>query len=212
VVDLVQGKIPPAALAGKRVIIGATAVELGDRYPVPRYGVIYGVVIQALGAETLMQGPVPQRLSAAWPLLLGLLATLLVALPGNRKLRIGGFVALGAGVLLLPLVGEAFWATSFPIAPALAVLSAAAVIGCGLIVTERVQQRAMADPATGLPNLAALSSATAVRPSANIVVGRIDRFAAIASGLGPERHREPAAARGGQIALCEPPGDHLPNR
>ena len=185
VVDLVQGKIPPAALAGKRVIIGATAVELGDRYPVPRYGVIYGVVIQALGAETLMQGPVPQRLSAAWPLLLALLATLLVALPGNRRLRIGGFVVLGAGVLLLPLAGEALWAASFSIAPALAALSAAAAIGAGLIVTEREQQRAMADPATGLPNLPALCSATAGCQSPNIVVGRIDRFAAIASGLGP---------------------------
>jgi EAL domain-containing protein (putative c-di-GMP-specific phosphodiesterase class I)/CHASE2 domain-containing sensor protein len=185
VVDLVQGKIPPAALAGKRIIIGATAVELGDRYPVPRYGVIYGVVIQALGAETLMQGPVPQRMSAVWPLLLALIAVLLVAFPGDRRLRIGGFGVLGAGVLLLPLVGEASWATTFPIAPALAALAAATAIGGGLIVTERVQQRAMVDPATGLPNLPALCAATADCPSANIVVGRIDRFAAIASGLGP---------------------------
>src|SRR3546814_5170512 len=31
-VDLVSGNIPDAALAGKRVVIGATAVEMGDRY------------------------------------------------------------------------------------------------------------------------------------------------------------------------------------
>ena len=59
-VDLIEGRVPPSALAGKRIIIGATAVELGDRYAVPRHGVIPGVVIQALAAETLLAGPMPE--------------------------------------------------------------------------------------------------------------------------------------------------------
>ncbi len=184
-VDLVRGQVPSEKLAGKRVIIGATAVEMGDRYPVPRHGVIYGVVIQALGAETLMQGPVPQQRSGVWPLLLALLAALLVAQPGKRKVRIGAFATLGLAVLTMPLVGEAVWATSFPIAPALAALSAATAIGGGLVLTERLQQRAMTDPGTGLPNLAALCAAADGCPGANIIVGRIDRFSTIASGLGP---------------------------
>lgn len=50
-----RGEFDPASLKGKDVIVGATAVELGDRYPVPRYGVIHGVIIQALAAETLAQ-------------------------------------------------------------------------------------------------------------------------------------------------------------
>ena len=184
-VDLVQGKVPPSALAGKRVVVGATAIEMGDRYAVPRHGVIPGVVIQALGAETLMQGPVPTARSGLWPLLLALLAAVLVASPGNRRLRIGAFGLVGLAVLFSPLVGEALWATTFPIAPALTALCAAVAIGVGLILTERVQQRAMADAATGLPNLAALAAVAAGRSGANVVVARIDRFAAIASGLGP---------------------------
>src|SRR6185369_16190109 len=54
-VDVMGGRVPPAKLRGKRVLIGATAIELGDRYPVPRYGVVPGVVIQAMAAESLLQ-------------------------------------------------------------------------------------------------------------------------------------------------------------
>jgi EAL domain-containing protein (putative c-di-GMP-specific phosphodiesterase class I) len=119
-------------------------------------------------------------------LLLALGAVLLAARQGDRKLRAAGFVAAGCVILALPLTGEGHFATTFPIAPALAAMAAAAAIGCALLVTERSQLRAMRDPATGLPNLAALCAATAGRSGINIVVGRIDRFAEIASGLGPE--------------------------
>jgi EAL domain-containing protein (putative c-di-GMP-specific phosphodiesterase class I) len=183
--DLVSGRIPPERLAGKRIVIGATAVEIWDRYAVPRHGVIPGVVIQALSAETLIQGPVPSDRSGFWALLLALLAILLAARQGDRTLRAAGFVAAGLGILALPLIGEAVFAASFPVAPALAAMAAAAAIGCALLVTERSQQQAMRDPASGLPNLAALCAAAGSRPGVNIVVGRIDRFAAIASGLGP---------------------------
>jgi diguanylate cyclase (GGDEF)-like protein/PAS domain S-box-containing protein len=42
-------------LAGKRVIVGGTAVELGDRFSVPLHGVIAGPVLQALASESLVQ-------------------------------------------------------------------------------------------------------------------------------------------------------------
>ncbi len=48
----------PAALAlvkGKTVVIGGTAVELGDRLTIPGGQVIPGVTIQALAAESLLQ-------------------------------------------------------------------------------------------------------------------------------------------------------------
>ena len=65
VIDLISGKVPAREIAGKRFIVGATAVEIPDRYGVPRYGVIPGVVIQALAAETLLEGPVPWSVSPA---------------------------------------------------------------------------------------------------------------------------------------------------
>ena len=55
-VDVLNGQFDPAAVKGKRVIIGATAVELGDRVPVARHGVIAGVELQALIAESILQG------------------------------------------------------------------------------------------------------------------------------------------------------------
>ncbi len=55
-VDVLNGTFDPAVVKGKRVIIGATAVELGDRVPVARHGVIPGVELQALIAESIGQG------------------------------------------------------------------------------------------------------------------------------------------------------------
>ena len=71
-VDVMKGRVPAEKLQGKRILIGATAIELGDRYAVPRYGVIPGVVIQALAAESLLQDRAVQRTgslsrsSASW--------------------------------------------------------------------------------------------------------------------------------------------------
>lgn len=184
-IDLIEGRVPAKALAGKRVVIGATAVEMGDRYAVPRHGVIPGVVIQALGAETLMQGPLPARIGPLAPLMLALVLIALALRSGRRAIRIVGLALGGAILLALPLVTESLWALSMPLAPALAALGAASLLGLLLIALERYQQRALTDDETGLPNLAALEVDQADRDD-NVVVARIDRFAAIAAGLGPE--------------------------
>ena len=63
-IDLIEGRVPARALAGKQVLIGATAIELGDRYVLPRHGVLPGVVAQALAADTLIAGRLP--IEAGW--------------------------------------------------------------------------------------------------------------------------------------------------
>jgi EAL domain-containing protein (putative c-di-GMP-specific phosphodiesterase class I)/CHASE2 domain-containing sensor protein len=184
-VDLLEGKIPASQLAGKRFLIGATAIEMGDRYSVPRYGVLSGVVIQALAAETLLEGPIPRSWSGLPALLLALLLLGFVSRGGSRPKRIAAFAAGSTAIALLPLATEALFALSFPIAPALVTLFTA-TLGAGItFFGERYQQRALRDRDTNLPNLAALELGTAgqSRPG-GIVVARIDRFAAIASGLG----------------------------
>lgn len=55
-VDVLRGAFNPNLVKGKRVLVGATAVELGDRVPVPLHGVIAGVELQALMAESIWQG------------------------------------------------------------------------------------------------------------------------------------------------------------
>lgn len=55
-VDVLEGSAAPGIFLDKKVIIGASAQELRDLFPVPVYDVLPGSVIQALGAETLLQG------------------------------------------------------------------------------------------------------------------------------------------------------------
>ncbi len=81
-VDVMRGRVDPRAIAGKNVIVGAAAVELGDRLPTPVYGVMTGPMVQALAYETIAQGRIISPL-AGWPVLL---ATLLLALVLGARL------------------------------------------------------------------------------------------------------------------------------
>lgn len=55
-VDVLRGnEAALAQLRDKRVIVGATAIELGDYYSVPNGRVLPGVVVQALAAESIIQ-------------------------------------------------------------------------------------------------------------------------------------------------------------
>lgn len=182
-IDVLRGRVPAAELAGKRIIVGATAVEIWDRYSVPRHGVIPGVVVQALAAETLLQGPVPAKASGLWPLLLAFALVLVTIRPGSRPLRMAGFGAGALFLLAFPLVTEQWLALSFPLAPALAALAAGGAATLGFHLMARFRQRALIDQGSGLPNRAALLAACDV--PAPVVVARIERFAAIAAGLGP---------------------------
>lgn len=51
-IDLLGGQTDPNRIAGKKVIVGASALELGDLLEVPRYGRIPGPLVQVLAAET----------------------------------------------------------------------------------------------------------------------------------------------------------------
>jgi diguanylate cyclase (GGDEF)-like protein/PAS domain S-box-containing protein len=54
--DVLQGRVNPAALTGKTLIVGATAIELGDMLPVPVYRTLPGIVVQSLAAQTVRSG------------------------------------------------------------------------------------------------------------------------------------------------------------
>lgn len=56
-VDVLNGEAAALrAVSGKKVIIGGTALELGDRFSVPNGAVIAGPLLQVLAAESLAQG------------------------------------------------------------------------------------------------------------------------------------------------------------
>ena len=61
-VDVLAGRFDPGQVAGKSVLIGATAIELGDWRSVPHYRALPGPLLQALAFETLIQ----DRALRAW--------------------------------------------------------------------------------------------------------------------------------------------------
>ena len=65
-IDVLRGdEATLKALKGKKVIIGGTALELGDRFSTPNGGIVAGPVLQAVAAELILQGRVLHWTSAA---------------------------------------------------------------------------------------------------------------------------------------------------
>jgi diguanylate cyclase (GGDEF)-like protein len=110
-VDVLHRRVAPEALAGKMLIVGASAVEMRDFFTVPVFGTVSGSLVHALAAETLIQkreivkGPLPPVAL----ILIGFLALLATArLPAKRTILvvIGAMMSLECGALLLQLNGS----------------------------------------------------------------------------------------------------------
>ena len=180
-IDIRDGKFDRHAIAGKHVLIGATAVELGDRYAVPSHGVIPGVVIQALAAETLRHG-IPIESGWQLPMLLALALSALV-LRLRRRATLAA-AALGLPVLLTAagifIHGAFNW--RFEIAPALfALMYANAAAGAARWIASARRQRSH-DRETGMPNRFALINLPHAGEA--IVAARILDFDKLSAGVG----------------------------
>ena len=85
----------------KKVIIGGTAIELGDRFYVPNGRIVSGVMLQVLAAETILQDRALHPSSAVVTLAgLAILALVMIALWGrcSASLRVAALVGLGGRV------------------------------------------------------------------------------------------------------------------
>jgi len=98
-VDVFSGQFDPAIVRGKKVVIGATAVELGDQFAVPVYKALPGPIVQALSYETLVQDRALYR-SAPWLVIAGVL---IIAFGLGRRLCIWSWRRGGAVVTSLSL-------------------------------------------------------------------------------------------------------------
>ena len=190
-VDVVKGRIPSEAIAGKRILIGATAIELGDRYVVPRLGSVPGVVVQALAAESLLQGRALSR-SGGLPTLMGVIAVALL-LGAGRFSRFGRTFppAALATILLLvfaPIAVQARWPLSIDSAALL--FSALACVALRVVVEtrRRIALKALVDTETSLPNRLALEAelATLEESAPVLATAAIERFDSIRDAIGIE--------------------------
>jgi diguanylate cyclase (GGDEF)-like protein len=105
--SLLQGTVPAGTLNGKKVIVGATAMELRDSMAVPVHGIVTGSVLQMLAAETLLQHriPVPTGELVTGALSLALLFVLAVL---SIRLRLSWFLI----AMLMAAIGveaAGFW-------------------------------------------------------------------------------------------------------
>ncbi len=95
-VDVLTGQFQAAQVDGRAVIVGATAVELGDTVAVPVHTAIAGPVLQALAFETLASG----RALFRWPSALALALTLALGLALGPRLEQSSW-RQGLGLVLL---------------------------------------------------------------------------------------------------------------
>jgi EAL domain-containing protein (putative c-di-GMP-specific phosphodiesterase class I) len=185
-VDVVAGRVPASELAGKRILIGATAIEVGDRYTVARLGALPGVVVQALAAETLLQGTPPIPGGGGWALCIAL-AIAAAALRLRRPRAFAAAFALAPfAIFLLFLLAERFLRLDLPLAPALAALAVAAGAGGAGLAASRRREGSFVDAPTGLPNLTALERDCRGVAAVTIAVAHIEDFAGLLSTLGAD--------------------------
>jgi diguanylate cyclase (GGDEF)-like protein/PAS domain S-box-containing protein len=100
-VDVLRGdEATLAGLRDKKVIVGATALELGDRFSIPNGRVVSGPVLQALAAESILQDRTLHGTSDAVTLAgLGLIA--LIMMLTWRRLPAGTRVAILIGMAIV---------------------------------------------------------------------------------------------------------------
>lgn len=187
VTDILDGRTAPGALRGKTVLIGATAIELGDRYAMPRHGVRPGVVIQALAAETLLQGLVVPNYGATLPILLALAMLAAIARRKHHQAALGS--AALAALLALPFAMETLRIGTVDVA------AAAIGFGTGLAALLLAQAAArfealrLIDAVSGLPNERALRQFLAECNGDFLIVMRIRNFDEIAELMSEEQRR-----------------------
>ncbi len=177
-IDILQSERSDWGLKGKKIIIGATAIELGDRYPISRYGMVPGVVIQAMAAETLLQGSnmadigyLPSLVFAAVLLLIWFWRN-----PAGGKSSVPVVLSIGFSLSSLLMVMEYLSIFTFSNVPALLFLGVFVVIEKFLKTNFALNRSQFSNADSALPNEAALSQFLAGRKSKYIAVARLTDF------------------------------------
>jgi predicted signal transduction protein with EAL and GGDEF domain len=102
---ILAGAIEPALISNRQVIVGATAVELRDFFPVPRFGIISGPMVQLAATETLKLGRNLVDLAALPAIASAAIGALLFVLGGWRAGAPRVLLASVAAGLTLEVVG-----------------------------------------------------------------------------------------------------------
>ena len=113
-VDVLTGQFDPSSVEGRAVIVGSTAVELGDQIAVPVSAALAGPIVQSLAFESLLQGRALRPAPPVPILVAGFLLVLLLVPAFERMSWRRGLamtVALAAAILVLAVAVQ----RSFPV-------------------------------------------------------------------------------------------------
>lgn len=124
-VDILRGNFPQDAFAGKKVLVGAAAAELGDQHSVPRYQALYGPEIQILAYESMVQNRAlrqssPEAVLIAMAILAYMLGRRFTAWPALFSTKAGLGIIFGIEGLALGL--QAFFPVVVTTGPLLLVI------------------------------------------------------------------------------------------
>jgi EAL domain-containing protein (putative c-di-GMP-specific phosphodiesterase class I)/CHASE2 domain-containing sensor protein len=182
-IDVIEGRFDPSAVRDRNILIGATAIEMGDRYGTPQWGVIPGVVIQAMAAETLLQGS-PVTGSALTLFAVGLMAAGLIVASRSTGLLVATVAAPFVLVTSVALVAQHWLLITYPLVPPLGMIVVAGMAGGLREAAARFRRQRTIDEATGLPNRKAMIAAEDDTASTTLVLIQIDNYDSLQAVLG----------------------------
>ncbi|MFO1067414.1 MAG: adenylate/guanylate cyclase domain-containing protein [Geminicoccaceae bacterium] len=146
-IDLLDGKVDPAGLRDRIVLLGATVTAAGDRFATPFDGSLPGVEHHATAIDNILHGRSLIRNRAtglADVLAIVGLAVLAAALAGRRSLSWSIGVSLGLVVAWMAVASWAFMAANIwlgIVLPSLACLLSAALVEAARINAEQRRRR-----------------------------------------------------------------------
>ncbi len=167
--NVLANKFDPKLVAGRNILVGATALELGDEFAVPVQGIASGVFLHALSYESIVQNRTLMRPSL---LLVLLISLVVIAVLGREREQWSWFSVLAphSAVLALafgaPLAVQMIWRVSLDASPILAaqVLCLVGTVGSELErrAREIFRQRAVNARQQALVTLAVKDSSDGV--------------------------------------------------
>ena len=182
-VDVIKREVPRDMVAGKDVIIGTTSRQVGDNFRHPNRGVISGVYLHILGAETLKAG-IPVELGWFPAFLFALFASACSLRLRDVRLSIAASSAAIVAVLGVPFASEAYL-VFVDVMPALFVLLVVGFVDGWSKLKHSYSLRAKTNAVSGLPNLDALREQRPERLQP-LIAARIQNYPEINSALPPE--------------------------
>lgn len=123
--DALAGRFDPALVAGKQVVVGATALQLQDYFPVPVHVSMSGVFLHALAYQSLIQDRAMQRVGTIPVLAIALLIAFIVGprfASWSWKRGLVVAVGLSSGLVLAAAGAQIVWPILVDTMPAIAVV------------------------------------------------------------------------------------------